>query len=86
MKRIVLRLVLAVVLVGLVVAGLAWRYSSHPPAPAAAQAPAAVSSGSYADDWQAQCAPITGPTQLDCTRRLDSAYGRTADAPVPPAK
>jgi len=88
MRTIAIRLAVAAVLVGLVAAGFAWRAAHHPPAPPAAPeaaAPAApASTGSYADDWQAKCAPIVGPAQTECTRALDAQYGRTTDAPVPP--
>lgn len=42
--------------------------------------------GTYADDWVANCAPLRGEAQTKCTARLDSAYGRMAGSPVPPAR
>jgi len=53
------------------------------PLPAQAVAPPPAVSGNYADDWQTRCGPLTGDSQTVCTAKLDAAYGRKADAPVP---
>jgi hypothetical protein len=54
------------------------------PAPAAPQAKAELkTTGIYADDWQADCAPLAGPAQAACTAALDAHYGKTDSAPVP---
>ncbi len=58
-----------------------------PAPPATATAPATVAvprvTGNYADDWQADCAPLAGPAQAACTTQLDTHYGKTDAAPVP---
>ncbi len=85
------------ILAGLAAAALlAWLLGGHhqsaPPPPtnppaAGPSAPGASSpaiTGNYADDWQRHCAPLTGPAQADCTRRLDQAYGKSDATPVPP--
>ena len=88
-----MRIRILAILAGLAAAAfLAWLLADrHPPAPADSPAanPAAPSAtgpattGNYADDWQTRCAPLTGPAQADCTRRLDQAYGKSDAAPVP---
>jgi hypothetical protein len=56
-------------------------------APATPAAPSALkTTGNYAEDWQSLCGPLQGGAQGECTTRLDAAYGRSADAPVPPVK
>lgn len=68
---------------GLAVAAAAW-FLLHDRKPAAeAGAPAPKVTGVYADDWQANCGPLAGAAQAECTTRLDRQYGRTAGAPVP---
>jgi hypothetical protein len=32
------------------------------------------------------CAPQAGTAQSDCTKKLEAAYGKTDDAPVPEPK
>ncbi|MDR3436706.1 hypothetical protein [Telmatospirillum sp.] len=43
-------------------------------------------SGSYADDWMKNCAPLGTKDQDACTKRLEAAYGKTDEAPVPASK
>jgi|GEM_PF-3355867 len=84
MKRIALRLVLALVLVAAVAAALAWHHyrgtSSLAASPASLPPPL---TGVYADDWQASCGKETGAAQESCTARLNTRYGRAEDVPVP---
>jgi len=82
MKRIALRVALAVAVIAAIAAGLAWQ-QRRAPAPTAAAAPDPAATGSYADDWQAQCGPLTGAAQESCATRLNARYGRAEDAPVP---
>ncbi len=80
------------IVVALVAAGLIyWLTVGHKPAPqqseqslpAAATAPQPAITGTYADDWQSRCGPLTGDAQIGCTAQLDAAYGRKAEVPVP---
>ena len=61
--------------------------SSAPAAAVKSSAPPAETpaiSGDYADDWQKRCGPETDAAQQkSCTDKLDAAYGRKEDAPVP---
>ena len=50
-----------------------------------AHAPAMTFTGTYADDWQANCGAKAVAEQAECTTRLDAHYGRVAGAPVPKA-
>lgn len=73
--------------------------SAQPSAPAPASSPTAASpkpasskpaspgriSGNYAEDWMKICGPIQGEAQKGCTAKLDAAYGRADDKPVPPS-
>jgi hypothetical protein len=54
--------------------------------PAAPPASALKTTGNYAEDWQTLCGPLLGDAQTECAKRLDAAYGRSDDAPVPPGK
>jgi len=86
MKRIVLRIAIALALIAVVVAVLALRQPpGGDPAPAAAGGPALRVTGTYADDWQDNCGPLTGAAQTACTDRLNAKYGRVEDVPVPKA-
>jgi hypothetical protein len=53
------------------------------PKPAPKPAEKITPSGNYADDWMKHCAPLGKAQQDDCTKRLEAAYGKTDDAPVP---
>jgi hypothetical protein len=85
MNRIVLRIGIALALIVAIVAALALRQHGSDPAPAAASDPALRITGTYADDWQGNCGPLTGPDQTACTDRLNAKYGHTEGAPVPEA-
>ncbi|MCR6628723.1 MAG: hypothetical protein NVV74_00925 [Magnetospirillum sp.] len=66
-------------LVLLIAATLGGFYALSRPAPEKALR----TNGVYADDWQTNCGPLQGAAQSKCTARLDAAYGRSANAPVP---
>lgn len=86
MKKIILLIVL-VIAVALVAREVLRPAPVSQPQPATTtQAPQAglKTTGVYADDWAANCGPLQGPAQSQCTARLDAAYGRTSGAPVPP--
>ena len=84
------------ILIGLVVAGLilwlanGWHGKAPLPAPtpptAVENAPKVAPAGDYAEDWQKTCAQLLGAAQSDCTAKLDAAYGRKAELPVPAEK
>lgn len=87
MKRIALRVALALAAIAAVAAALAWQ-QHHPPAPPPAAAGSGgdlTVTGTYADDWQANCGPLAGSAQESCTARLNARYGRAEDVPVPKA-
>lgn len=83
-----LRLALIAGILCVVVAyfGLAKRAAPppEPVTPAASPAGLPQISGTYAEDWMKLCGPVAGEAQKSCTERLDKAYGRSSDAPVPP--
>lgn len=83
MKRIALRLVLALLLVAAVAAALAWHHYQGTSSLAASPSLPPPLTGVYADDWQASCGKETGPAQEKCTARLNARYGRAEDVPVP---
>jgi len=85
MKRIVLRVGIALALIAAIVTALALRQHHEAPAPAATEtsAPALRITGTYADDWQDNCGPLAEPAQAACTTRLNAKYGRAEDVPVP---
>ena len=87
MKRIALRVVLALAAIAAVAAALAWQQHRPPapPPPAAGGGGEVTVTGTYADDWQANCGPLTGSAQESCTARLNARYGRAEDVPVPKA-
>jgi len=85
MKRIVVRVGIALALIVAIVAALALRQHSSDPTPAAAAGPSLRITGTYADDWQGNCGPLTGAEQTACTTRLNAKYGRAEDVPVPKA-
>ncbi|HLO77287.1 MAG TPA: hypothetical protein VK196_12605 [Magnetospirillum sp.] len=68
--------VLLALLIGATVAG---AYVLLRPAPDKAMA----FTGTYADDWTANCGKLQGAAQSKCTARLDAAYGRAAGSPLP---
>jgi hypothetical protein len=76
LRALRLALIIGTLAVAAAYFGLAWNHSR----PAA---PAMATTGVYADDWAAQCGPIQGAAQAECTARLDAAYGRRAGEPVP---
>lgn len=79
------------ILIGLAAAAvLYWTMTPHQAPvsasqalPAEANAPQPAITGNYADDWQTRCGPLTAASQTDCTAKLDTAYGRKAEVPVP---
>ena len=78
------------ILIGLAAAGAVyWVMTPHqapipgPSLPTQAQAPQPTITGNYADDWQTRCGPLTGAAQTDCAAKLDAAYGRKAEVPLP---
>ncbi|MFD2235685.1 hypothetical protein [Phaeospirillum tilakii] len=86
MKRIALRVALALAAIAAVAAALAWQQHRPPaPPPAAGNGGEPAVTGTYADDWQASCGPLTGSAQENCTARLNARYGRAEDVPVPKA-
>lgn len=89
----ILKTIGAIVL-GIIVAVVAYRLltdrpAQQPPTPvpaATSSAPTEIPaiSGDYADDWQKRCGPETDASQQkSCTDKLDAAYGRKADMPLP---
>ncbi|CCG41782.1 hypothetical protein [Magnetospirillum molischianum] len=84
MKRIVLRIGIALALIAAITAALALRQHGSDPAPTAA-GPSLHITGTYADDWQENCGPLTGAAQVSCNDRLNAKYGRVEDTPVPKA-
>lgn len=80
MSRGGIRLALIAVAIMAVFFGVAYL-RSRPTAPAAV--PGMAFTGTYADDWQGNCGALVGDAQVDCTKRLDAHYGRSAGAPVP---
>ncbi|MEO0034709.1 MAG: hypothetical protein RLZZ501_732 [Pseudomonadota bacterium] len=88
MKRIALRVALALAAIAAIAAALAWQQQHRPPAPVPAAGGGGgdlTVTGTYADDWQADCGPLTGSAQESCTARLNARYGRAEDVPVPKA-
>lgn len=89
MKRIVLRVGIALALIAAIAAALALRQHhdapTPAPAPTEASAPSLRITGTYADDWQGNCGPLAEPEQAACTTRLNAKYGRAEDVPVPKA-
>ncbi|EPY00437.1 hypothetical protein [Magnetospirillum fulvum] len=87
MKRIVLRIGIALALIAAIVTALALRqhHDAPAPTPAEAGAPSLRITGTYADDWQGNCGPLAEPEQAACTTRLNAKYGRAEDVPVPKA-
>jgi hypothetical protein len=85
MKRIVLRVGIALALIAAIAAALALRQHHDAPTPAEASAPSLRITGTYADDWQGNCGPLAEPEQAACTTRLNAKYGRAEDVPVPKA-
>jgi len=78
------------IFIGLAIAAvLYWSMTTHRSAeptvalPSQANAPQATITGNYADDWQNRCGPLAAAAQTDCTAKLDAAYGRKAEVPVP---
>lgn len=69
-------------LAALIITTLAGAYVLLRPAPERALS----TTGIYADDWIANCGKLQGATQAKCTARLNSAYGRAAGSPLPPAR
>jgi len=89
MKRILLPIGIVLALIAAIVAVLALRQHGTEPAsapPAAASGPSLRITGTYADDWQSNCGPLTETAaQAACTTQLNTKYGRTEDTPVPKA-
>ena len=82
-----LRVILIAAVVVMVFFGIAYLRGRPPVAVGpSATAPDLTVTGTYANDWQANCGPLVGDAQAACAARLDARYGKTAESPVPPAE
>lgn len=87
MTKRAIRVALVVVIVVVVFFGIAYLRSRAPVAVGGSGAPSDITvTGTYADDWQANCGPLVAAAQSGCTARLDARYGRADGEPVPPVQ
>lgn len=91
MRQLKVWLAIGVAVVCLGLAVWMWQARQQTPPAQVQKTPAPESvtikaSGNYANDWMANCGPLSGPAQKECEARLDTAYGKSDATPVPVAR